>query len=249
MTVIGGGRVGSARRCLAVQASCRRFRFSDAAELAEGESRSAARHRVCRRSADLFRRLRARPTACSSHSCAASRRLISSTATSRCSYSSRQHQDRRRKYARFVVSTVDILRSWRQARPGSSTGSPLDTASSVHPDAWLAPLVKALILGEHGDSMLPIWSSARSMACRSGCPNAVHRPMFPVAQGSGAEVIRRAARAGPGGHPRRDAGLNKQSCCRSPRWSTYGIAIPASRPAVARRRIDKHVELSCGRRK
>jgi L-lactate dehydrogenase len=46
----------------------------------------------------------------------------------------------------------------------------LDTArfsSLIAAELGLAATqVKALILGEHGDSMVPIWSSPRSTACR-----------------------------------------------------------------------------------
>ena len=60
--------------------------------------------------------------------------------------------------------------------------------------------VKALILGEHGDSMVPIWSSATVNGlpltglpdCSAGFQNAV----FERTKGSGAEVIKRKGGAG-----------------------------------------------------
>src|SRR5262245_45148310 len=65
----------------------------------------------------------------------------------------------------------------------------------------LAPTqVKALILGEHGDSMLPVWSSATVNGlpltglaeCSPGFQNAV----FERTKGSGAEVIKKKGGAG-----------------------------------------------------
>ncbi len=83
-------------------------------------------------------------------------------------------------------------------------GTMLDTArfrSLIADELGLAPTqVKALILGEHGDSMVPIWSSA----CVGGLPleglkgvnPALQKKLFERTQGSGAEVIRRKGGAG-----------------------------------------------------
>ena len=63
-----------------------------------------------------------------------------------------------------------------------------------------ATQVKALILGEHGDSMLPIWSSASigglPMEGMAGVTPQFQQQIFKRAQGSGAEVISRKGGAG-----------------------------------------------------
>jgi L-lactate dehydrogenase len=111
----------------------------------------------------------------------------------------------------FVVSNpVDILTQLAAQRLGLpwqqvyGLGTMLDTArfsSFIADELKLAPTqVKALILGEHGDSMLPIWSSATMNGlpltgvpeCTSGFQNAV----FERTKGSGAEVIKRKGGAG-----------------------------------------------------
>src|ERR1051326_8693951 len=111
----------------------------------------------------------------------------------------------------FVVSNpVDILTQLAVQRLGLpwqqvyGLGTMLDTArfsSFIADELKLAPTqVKALILGEHGDSMLPIWSSATMNGlpltgvpeCTSGFQNAV----FERTKGSGAEVIKRKGGAG-----------------------------------------------------
>ena len=111
----------------------------------------------------------------------------------------------------FVVSNpVDILTQlavqrlglpWRQVY---GLGTMLDTSrfsSFIADELKLAPTqVKALILGEHGDSMLPVWSSATVNglplaglpACNPGFQNAI----FERTKGSGAEVIKRKGGAG-----------------------------------------------------
>ena len=111
----------------------------------------------------------------------------------------------------FVVSNpVDILTHlaiqqlglpWQQVY---GLGTMLDTSrfcSLIADELKLAPTqVKALILGEHGDSMLPVWSSATVNGlpltgipeCSSGFQNAV----FERTKGSGAEVIKRKGGAG-----------------------------------------------------
>lgn len=111
----------------------------------------------------------------------------------------------------FVVSNpVDILTqlAWRRSglpwRQVYGLGTMLDTArfsSLIAQELNLAPTqTKALILGEHGDSMVPIWSSATVNGlplsgwaeCTPGFQNAV----FERAKGSGAEVIKRKGGAG-----------------------------------------------------
>jgi len=111
----------------------------------------------------------------------------------------------------FVVSNpVDILTHLAVQRLGLpwqqvyGLGTMLDTArfsSFIADELRLAPTqVKALILGEHGDSMLPIWSSATVNGlplsglpeCSAGFQNAV----FERTKGSGAEVIKKKGGAG-----------------------------------------------------
>jgi len=111
----------------------------------------------------------------------------------------------------FVVSNpVDILTQlavrelgwpWPQVL---GLGTMLDTArfrSLIAQELRLAPTqVKALILGEHGDSMLPVWSSATvngmPMAGLKGYAPSFQNSIFARAKGSGAEVIRRKGGAG-----------------------------------------------------
>lgn len=111
----------------------------------------------------------------------------------------------------FVVSNpVDILTHLATQRLGLpwqqvlGLGTMLDTArfsSFIADELKLAPTqVKALILGEHGDSMVPIWSSASVNGlplvglpdCSPGFQNAV----FERTKGSGAEVIKKKGGAG-----------------------------------------------------
>ncbi len=111
----------------------------------------------------------------------------------------------------FVVSNpVDILTQLAVQRLGLpwqqvyGLGTMLDTSrfsSFIAEELKLAPTqVKALILGEHGDSMLPIWSSAAVNGlpltglpeCSPGFQNAA----FERTKGSGAEVIKRKGGAG-----------------------------------------------------
>ena len=111
----------------------------------------------------------------------------------------------------FVVSNpVDVLTQLtvnRLSLPAQriiGLGTMLDTArfrSLIADDLGLAPTqVKALILGEHGDSMVPIWSSATAnglpLAGLKACTPVFQRKIFERAQGSGAEVIRRKGGAG-----------------------------------------------------
>src|SRR5712664_2105221 len=106
----------------------------------------------------------------------------------------------------FVVSNpVDILTQLAVQRLGLpwhnvyGLGTMLDSSrfsSFIAEELKLAPTqVKALILGEHGDSMAPIWSSASVNGlpeCTAGFQNAV----FERTKGSGAEVIKKKGGAG-----------------------------------------------------
>jgi L-lactate dehydrogenase len=111
----------------------------------------------------------------------------------------------------FVVSNpVDILTQLAVQRIGLpwqqvyGLGTMLDTSrfsSLIAQELKLAPTqVKALILGEHGDSMLPVWSSATVNGflltglaeCNAGFQNAV----FERAKNSGAEVLKKKGGAG-----------------------------------------------------
>ncbi|MBM3843231.1 MAG: lactate/malate dehydrogenase family protein [Verrucomicrobiota bacterium] len=111
----------------------------------------------------------------------------------------------------FVVSNpVDILTQLAAARLGLpwsqvlGLGTMLDTArfrSLIAQELKLAPTqVKALILGEHGDSMFPVWSSATHaglpLVRLPGCTPAFQTQVFERTKGSGAEVIRRKGGAG-----------------------------------------------------
>src|SRR6266699_1683670 len=111
----------------------------------------------------------------------------------------------------FVVSNpVDILTQLAVQRMGLpwhqvyGLGTMLDTSrfsSLIAEELKLAPSqVKALILGEHGDSMLPVWSSATVNGflltglpeCTPGFQNAV----FERTKNSGAEVLKKKGGAG-----------------------------------------------------
>jgi L-lactate dehydrogenase len=111
----------------------------------------------------------------------------------------------------FVVSNpVDILTQlavvrlslpWKQVL---GLGTMLDTArfrSLIAAELKLAPTqVKALILGEHGDTMVPIWSSATAAGLAldklPGVTPSFQTQLFDRTKGSGAEVIRRKGGAG-----------------------------------------------------
>jgi L-lactate dehydrogenase len=109
-----------------------------------------------------------------------------------------------------VSNPVDILTQlavqrlslpWHQV---IGLGTMLDTArfsSLIARDLRLAPTqVKALILGEHGDSMLPIWSAATvnglPLTGLADCTPAYQNTVFERTKGSGAEVIKRKGGAG-----------------------------------------------------
>jgi L-lactate dehydrogenase len=111
----------------------------------------------------------------------------------------------------FIVSNpVDILTELAvqeldvPAHQVLGLGTMLDTArfrSLIADELSLAPTqVKALILGEHGDSMLPVWSSATvgglPLAGLKELTPALQKKLFERTQKSGAEVISRKGGAG-----------------------------------------------------
>ncbi len=111
----------------------------------------------------------------------------------------------------FVVSNpVDILTQLAVQRLGLpwpqvyGLGTMLDTSrfsSFIADELKLAPTqVKALILGEHGDSMLPVWSSASvnglPLAGLPECSPGFQSAVFERTKGSGAEVIKKKGGAG-----------------------------------------------------
>ena len=111
----------------------------------------------------------------------------------------------------FVVSNpVDILTQLAVRRLGLpwpqvyGLGTMLDTSrfsSLIAEELTLAPTqVKALILGEHGDSMVPIWSSAAvnglPLVGLPDCGPAFQNDVFERTKGGGAEVIKRKGGAG-----------------------------------------------------
>src|ERR1041384_6795397 len=111
----------------------------------------------------------------------------------------------------FVVSNpVDILTQLAVQRLGLPSqqvyglGTMLDTSrfsSFIAEELKLAPSqVKALILGEHGDSMVPIWSSASVNGLPlAGLPEGTpgfQNTIFERTKGSGAEVIKKKGGAG-----------------------------------------------------
>jgi L-lactate dehydrogenase len=111
----------------------------------------------------------------------------------------------------FVVSNpVDILTQLAVQRLGLpwqqvyGLGTMLDTArfsSLIAEELKLAPTqVKALILGEHGDSMVPVWSSASvnglPLAGLPECSPSFQNAVFERTKGSGAEVIKKKGGAG-----------------------------------------------------
>jgi L-lactate dehydrogenase len=111
----------------------------------------------------------------------------------------------------FVVSNpVDILTHlavqrlrlpWQQVY---GLGTMLDTSrfsSLIADELKLAPSqVKASVLGEHGDSMVPVWSSASvnglPLAGLPECTPGFQNAVFERTKGSGAEVIKRKGGAG-----------------------------------------------------
>ena len=167
----------------------------------------------------------------------------------------------------FVVSNpVDILTQlagqklglpWQQVY---GLGTMLDSSrfsSLIADELKLAPTqTKALILGEHGDSMVPIWSSATVNglpltglpACTAGFQNSV----FERTRGSGAEVIKKKGGAGWAvGVAIRDVIhavlLDKKSLLpvSSLVQGTYGVNnVCLSVPSImGRSGVEKHVEI------
>lgn len=111
----------------------------------------------------------------------------------------------------FIVSNpVDILTylaTKTLSVPTSQVlglGTMLDTArfrSLIADELRMSPTqVKALILGEHGDSMLPVWSSATvgglPLTGLKECTPVLQKKVFERTRTSGAEVIRRKGGAG-----------------------------------------------------
>lgn len=107
-----------------------------------------------------------------------------------------------------VSNPVDILTrlaiehlGWPAAQV-LGLGTVLDTARfcSIIAAAknWPATQVSALILGEHGDSMTPIWSSATlaGIPLTNLLTTVEQNDLFTRTQGSGAEVIKRKGGAG-----------------------------------------------------
>jgi L-lactate dehydrogenase len=167
----------------------------------------------------------------------------------------------------FVVSNpVDILTQLAGQRLGLpwqqvyGLGTMLDTSrfsSLIAEELKLAPTqVKALILGEHGDSMLPVWSSATvnglPLAGLAECSPSFQNTVFERTKGSGAEVIKRKGGAGWAvGIAIRDVIhavlLNKQTLLpvSSLVQGAYDIRdICLSVPSVVSRKgVEKHVEI------
>lgn len=167
----------------------------------------------------------------------------------------------------FVVSNpVDILTQLAVQRMGLpwhqvyGLGTMLDTSrfsSLIAQELKLAPTqVKALILGEHGDSMLPVWSSATVNGflltglpeCSPGFQNAV----FDRAKNSGTEVLKKKGGAGYAvGIAIRDVIhaviLNKKAMLpvSSLVQGAYGLRdVSISVPSVVSRKgVELHIEL------
>jgi L-lactate dehydrogenase len=109
-----------------------------------------------------------------------------------------------------VSNPVDILTQLAIQRLGLppsqvvGLGTMLDTtrfSSLIARDLHLAPTqVKAIILGEHGDSMVPIWSAATvnglPLTGLPDCTPTFQNAIFERTKRSGAEVIQRKGGAG-----------------------------------------------------
>ncbi len=111
----------------------------------------------------------------------------------------------------FVVSNpVDILTQLAMQQLGlpwnqvMGLGTMLDSSrfsAFIADEFKLAPTqVRALILGEHGDSMTPIWSSASVggllLTSLPQCTAGIQNKLFERTKGSGAEVIQKKGGAG-----------------------------------------------------
>jgi L-lactate dehydrogenase len=116
--------------------------------------------------------------------------------------------------------------------------------------------VKALILGEHGDSMVPIWSSASvnglPLAGLPECSPGFQNAVFERTKGSGAEVIKKKGGAGWAvalaiREVIHAVLLNKKTLLpvSSMVRGTYGISdICLSVPSVVGRAgVEKHIEI------
>jgi L-lactate dehydrogenase len=117
---------------------------------------------------------------------------------------------RKEAHVLVVSNPVDILTHLATERlelPRSQVyglGTMLDTcrfSSLIAAELDLAPTqVQALVLGEHGDSMVPIWSSATvnglPLTGHPGCSPAFQAAVFDRTRVSGAEVITRKGGAG-----------------------------------------------------
>lgn len=167
----------------------------------------------------------------------------------------------------FVVSNpVDILTHLAVQRLGLpwpqvyGLGTMLDTSrfsSFIADELKLAPTqVKALILGEHGDSMLPIWSSASvnglPLTGLPECTPGFQNTVFERTKGSGAEVIKKKGGAGWAvaiaiREVIHSVLLNKSDLLpvSSLVQGAYGISdICLSVPSVVSRKgVEKHVEI------
>ncbi len=113
-------------------------------------------------------------------------------------------------YLLVVSNPVDVLTYLAVRRAGLpwqrvlGLGTLLDTTrfrSNLAQRLQLAPTqVNALILGEHGDSMVPIWSSATvgglPLEQWPGCDANVQREVFEQTKGAGAQVIKLKGGAG-----------------------------------------------------
>lgn len=122
----------------------------------------------------------------------------------------RTHQLKEDAIILVVSNPVDILtriaaeRGRRCPDRVIGLGTLLDTARFqsliAHELKLPATQVKALILGEHGDSMVPVWSSASingfPLTKWPGMTPGLQNELFKRTQGSGAEVIRRKGGAG-----------------------------------------------------
>jgi L-lactate dehydrogenase len=94
------------------------------------------------------------------------------------------------------IAAVQLGLPWQQVL---GLGTMLDTArfsSLIADELKLAPTqVKALVLGEHGDSMVPIWSGATAnglpLTGLPQCSPAFQTAIFERTKGSGAEVIKK----------------------------------------------------------